>query len=151
MEAEANGADAVTSYTWITGHRMYSVSTNTSPRSEIKICRLGASDPDFNLRSEPMYLIREKASDHLFASCVETHGKYDLQVEQSANLVRSCKSIETLLDDGSALVVRYNFIGEHSATLCVWTASADENAVHSLSLPSGETIGWTGVVNVIYK
>ena len=118
----------------------------------MKLCRLGAGDPDFNLRSEPMYLLREKnAGDHLFASCVETHGKYDLQVEQSANLVHSCKGIETLVDDGSALVVRYDFIGGHSATLCLWTASADGSLTHTVTLPDGDSVTWKGVVNVLYK
>ncbi len=151
VEAEASGGEGTTSYTWLTGYRMYTVTTTTTPSTEVKICRLGAGDPDFNLRSEPMYLLREKnAADHLFASCVETHGKYDLQVEQSANLVHSCKGIETLVDDGSALVVRYDFIGGHSATLCVWTASADEPLTHTVTLPSGESFSWTGVVDAKY-
>ena len=152
VEAEAAGAEGMTAYTWLTGHRMYTLSTQTTPASEIKLCRLGAGDPDFNLRSEPMLLLRENgAQNRLFASCVETHGKYDLQVEQSANLVHSCKGIETLLDDGKALVVRYHFIGEHSATLCIWTASADENAPHTVTLPSGESLSWTGVHTAIYQ
>ena len=152
VEAEAAGAEGMTAYTWLTGHRMYTLSTQTTPASEIKLCRLGAGDPDFNLRSEPMLLLRENgAQNRLFASCVETHGKYDLQVEQSANLVHSCKGIETLVDDGKALVVRYHFIGEHSATLCIWTASADENAPHTVTLHSGESLSWTGVHTAIYQ
>ena len=152
VEAEATGGEKTTSYTWLTGYRMYTVTTTTTPSTEVKLCRLGAGDPDFNLRSEPMYLLREKnAGDHLFASCVETHGKYDLQIEQSANLVHSCKGIETLVDDGSALVVRYDFIGGHSATLCVWTASADESLTHTVTLSNGNTVTWKGVVNALYK
>ena len=152
VEAEAKGGEGTTSYTWLTGYRMYTITTVTTPSTEVKICRLGAGDPDFNLRSEPMYLLREKnAGDHLFASCVETHGKYDLQIEQSANLVHSCKGIETLVDDGSALVVRYDFIGGHSATLCVWTASSDDTLTHTVTLPGDNTISWVGVVDAIYK
>ena len=109
-EAKGHGGDGVTSYTWLTGYRMYTVSTATTPVTEIFICRSGATDPDFNLRNEPMYLVREKNADnHIFASCLETHGKYDLQVEQSANLVHSCKGI----------TVRYDFIDSHSVTLTV--------------------------------
>lgn len=147
VEARAKGGEESTSYTWLTGYRMYTVTTATTPSTEVFICRLGAGDPDFNLRSEPMYLLRENGKgDHLFASCVETHGKYDLQVEQSANLVHSCKGIKTLLDDGECLVVRYDFIGDHSATLAVWTASADESLAHTVSLPDGNSITWKGVL-----
>ena len=119
-EAKGYGGDGITSYTWLTGYRMYTVSTATTRGTEIYICRGGASDPDFNLRNEPMYLVREKnAGDHVFASCLETHGKYDLQVEQSANLVHSCKGITVLSDDGNGITVRYDFIGSHSVTLVV--------------------------------
>ena len=119
-EAKAHGADGTTSYTWLTGYRMYTVSTATTPATEVYICRGGASDPDFNLRSEPMYILREKnAGNHVFASCLETHGKYDLQVEQSANLVHSCKGVTVLSDDADGITVRYDFIGSHSVTLTV--------------------------------
>lgn len=120
VEAEAKGGEGVTAYTWLTGYRMYSLSTATSASTEVFLCRSGASDPDFNLRSEPMYLLREKqAKNHLFASCLETHGKYDLQVEQSANLVRSCKGVTVLSNDENGICVRYDFIGSHSVTLRV--------------------------------
>ena len=119
-EAKGRGGDGITSYTWLTGYRMYTVSTATTPGTEIYICRGGASDPDFNLRNEPMYLVRENnAGGHVFASCLETHGKYDLQVEQSANLVHSCKGITVLSDDENGITVRYDFIGSHSVTLTV--------------------------------
>ena len=119
-EARAHGGEGTTSYTWLTGYRMYTVSTATTPSTDIFICRGGASDPDFNLRSEPMYIVREKnAGGHVFASCLETHGKYDLQVEQSANLVHSCKGVEVISDDENGITVRYDFIGSHSVTLKV--------------------------------
>lgn len=119
-EAKGHGGNGVTSYTWLTGYRMYTVSTATTPGTEIFICRGGATDPDFNLRNEPMYLVREKNADsHIFASCLETHGKYDLQVEQSANLVHSCKGITVLSDDENGITVRYDFIDSHSVTLAV--------------------------------
>lgn len=119
-EAKGHGGNGVTSYTWLTGYRMYTVSTATTPETEIFICRGGATDPDFNLRNEPMYLVREKNADsHIFASCLETHGKYDLQVEQSANLVHSCKGITVLSDDENGITVRYDFIDSHSVTLAV--------------------------------
>ena len=67
-----------------------------------------------------MYIVREKnAGGHVFASCLETHGKYDLQVEQSANLVHSCKGVEVISDDENGITVRYDFIGSHSVTLKV--------------------------------
>ena len=101
LEAEADAAQGTTSYTWLTVYRMYSVSTTTSAQDKIFLARTGAGDPNFNLRSEPVYIIRSNSEpgSHLFASCLETHGKYDLKVEQSANLDRSCEGIEVLKNE----------------------------------------------------
>jgi hypothetical protein len=119
LEAEADAAQGTTSYTWLTVYRMYSVSTTTSAQDKIFLARTGAGDPNFNLRSEPVYIIRSNSEpgSHLFASCLETHGKYDLKVEQSANLDRSCEGIEVLKNEPELIEVRYLFKGEKTILL----------------------------------
>ncbi|MGM9762820.1 MAG: heparinase II/III family protein [Candidatus Cryptobacteroides sp.] len=150
VEASAKGAEGSTSYTWLTGDRMYSISTNTDPQTEVVLARIGANDPDFNLRSEPVYLLREKEKKcHTFASCIETHGKYDLQVEQSANLVHSCKGVTVLHDSHEYTVVKYDFINGNSVTVCLSNVNADSQATHSVTIPDGKTISWTGVADVL--
>ena len=147
VEAQASGAENSTAYTWLTGDRMYSISTNTTPETEVYLARIGANDPDFNLRNDPMYLLREKnVSDHVFASCVETHGRYDLQVEQSANLVRSCKGVKVYGND-DALVVKYSFINDNIVTLCVTFRDNGPSVEHSVEV-DGKTIRWNGPVSM---
>ena len=111
VEADADAAEGTTAYTWLTGYRMYSLSTATTAGDKVFITRSGASDPDFNLRSEPAYIIRHQGAPggHLFASCLETHGKYDIKIEQSANLDRSCTGVEVLENSPSHIAVRYSF------------------------------------------
>ena len=111
VEAEAAAAEGTTSYTWLTGYRMYSISTATTASTKVFLTRLGAADPDFNLRSEPAYILRDQARPglHLFASCLETHGKYDITVEQSANLDRSCTAVKVLRNAADGIAVRYEF------------------------------------------
>ena len=108
VEARAAGGDGKTTYTWMTGDRMYSLSVNTTPSTELYLARIGADDPDFNLRPDPVYIVRENGvRSRTFVSCLETHGKYDLQVEQSANLVHSCESVATLLDTAEYTVAEF--------------------------------------------
>ena len=111
VEAEADAAEGFTAYTWLTGHRMYSLSSATSKGDKVFLVRTGAQDPDFNLRSEPAFVLRHESASgsHLFASCLETHGKYDITVEQSANLDRSCTGIEVLENGPGSIRVRYDF------------------------------------------
>ena len=120
LEAEAAGGEGSTSYTWICGNKLYSITSATTPATEVKLLRTGADDPDFNLRSEPALMLRERGvGSHTFVSCIETHGMYDLQVEQAANMVRSCTGIETLRDDDECSVLRFDFAGGHSAEVTV--------------------------------
>ena len=147
VEAQAKGGEQTTAYTWLTGNRMYSISTNTTPDTEVYLARIGANDPDFNLRNDPMYMLREKnASDHVFASCVETHGKYDLQVEQSANLVRSCKGVKVYSNE-DALVVKYSFINDNSVLFCVAFKDNSNDAEHIVEV-DGKPVKWTGPVSM---
>ncbi len=145
VEAEAKGGEEVSSYTWITGNRMYSLSVDTDAETGIYIARTGANDPDFELRSEQMIMFREKAAkNHTFAACLETHGKYDLQVEQSANLERSCKDVKVVYDKDGYVVVDYLFIDGNTVRFCLALKNADEAAKHSVSLADGSTVSWTG-------
>jgi len=73
----------------------------------MKFLRLGANDPDFNLRtSSTAWLVREpKAKNHTFVSLIETHGQYDVVWETSANLVSKCQAVCVKENNSSQLVV----------------------------------------------
>ena len=150
VEARANGAEGHTSYTWMTGDRMYSLSLATTPETEIFLARSGADDPDFNLRNDPMILFREKGrKNHIFAGCLETHGRYDLQVEQSENLVHSCKGVKVFRGEG-AVVAEYSFISGNRVLFCVATGDNSQDAVHKVDL-EGRSIEWKGVKSLIFE
>lgn len=152
VEAEADGGEGITSYTWLTGNRMYTASTATTSGTDVFIARTGANDPDFNLRSEPVYILRENArKTHTFASCIETHGKYDLQVEQSANLVHSCRSVDILYDTDSYTIVRYGFAGGHYVIFCQSSEDNSKTSVHEVTLEDGSTVSWKGAVSLIFE
>lgn len=146
VEAEGRNTETNTStYTWLTGDRFYSLSTATTPETELRLVRVGANDPDFNLRGEPAYLIREQGrKNHLFCSALETHGTYDLQVEQSANLTASCREVRVLADTPEYTVARFAFEGGHTVTLCV----AYDGAPQHCAAAGGETFEWEGAYAV---
>ncbi len=150
VEAQAKGGDSVSSYTWLTGSRMYSLSLATDSDTEIYLARTGANDPDFELRSEQMIMFREKAAaNHTFAACLETHGRYDLQLEQSANLERSCTDVKVVYDDENYVVADYCFAGGNSLRFCISLRNADEEARHCVTLADGQPVYWDGPMTVI--
>ena len=130
----------------------YSLSVNTTPSTELYLARIGADDPDFNLRPDPVYIVRENGvRSRTFVSCLETHGKYDLQVEQSANLVHSCESVATLLDTAEYTVAEFGFAGGHKVILCIASADSGKDVAHEVNLEDGRQLSWTGPVSLKYE
>ena len=54
----------------------------TDENDELLLTRIGANDPDFNLRRDPAIIVRRpEASDTLFASIIQPHGSYNVVSE----------------------------------------------------------------------
>ncbi len=138
-----NKTSNTTTYTWLQGDKFYSLSTATTPETELYMVRAGANDPDYHLRGEGAFLVREKGrKNHTFASALETHGTYDLQVEQSANLTASCREVKLLYDGQEATIVRLSFKDGEQVTLCAAT-SADADRRYRIKV-AGECFEWQG-------
>ncbi len=145
-----NTTGSTATYTWLQGDKFYSLSTATTPETELYMVRAGANDPDYHLRGEGAFLVREKGrTNHTFASALETHGTYDLQVEQSANLTASCREVTILYDGDEATIVRIWFKGGEQLTLCV-AAEADA-ARHYRIKVAGERFEWQGTYRLLQK
>lgn len=147
--AGRNLTDSTSCFTWITGDRFYSLSTATTPASELVLAATGANDPDFNLRRAQVFLVREQGRrDHTFFSSLESHGTYDLQVEQSDNLTASCRAVRLACDTRQYTVAVAEYAGGHRVVLCLANASADPAAHHRVKTPEG-TFAWTGPYQVV--
>lgn len=144
LEARGYNTQGSTStYTWLQGDKFYSLSTATTPESELCLVRSGANDPDYHLRAEGAFLVREQGKcNHTFASVIETHGTYDLQVEQSANLTASCRKVKLLADTSDHTIVEVEFVGGEHLIFCV-AYEADKSQEHCVETASGQ-FRWQG-------
>ncbi len=119
-------------FTWLAGDRFYSMNTLAGEGCEMFFARTGASDPDFNLRSEQCHIVRQKdASRHLFVSTIESHGKYDLVVEQTSAATSSIAGIETLADTREYTVVRITMKSGVKATLMLANDDPSASSHHN--------------------
>lgn len=113
--------------------------------------RLGANDPDFNLRNETAFLIREKEQkNHTFATSIETHGDYDVVMETSNNLTSSCEEVKVVMDTAEYTVIKAIYKGGHSVTLCLANAEESKENKHHLSV-EGKNYDWNGRCGVFAK
>jgi hypothetical protein len=131
---------------WLMDHSYYSLTTSISDASEIHFCRLGANDPDFNLRSEPALIIREQAKRHLFATVLEQHGYFNESLEQSEQARGTIQSVERIHTDELADVLRIEDSANSDLLILHWKGESPE-ATHSV-LVNGKTYEWQGHLSV---
>lgn len=84
--ARSESLTGATLVSWLQNNTYYTwLGTSSNENAECIFVRSGASDPSFNLRSEPGFVLRSKGKTTLFASVLETHGYFNEEVEASTN------------------------------------------------------------------
>lgn len=139
-EGTANGP---VQFTWINGSRYYTVTSAVSAPTRLVLTRIGANDPDFNLRNEAAFMLRTRAAHHVFASVVEPHGVWDGTKEFTAGGAPSIKSVRVLAATDEGTVVAIEGADGLAWTLSLTNRPSDPRAEHRLEA-GGETYTWTG-------
>jgi hypothetical protein len=109
LEATGKSEKGTANFTWYNGNRFYSITSTINPKTELYLTRIGANDPEFNLRNEAAFMLRENnTGNHSFASVIEPHGLYDLVGEVTIGFESNIKNLELIEDntDFSALQIK---------------------------------------------
>ncbi|MGB5246819.1 MAG: alginate lyase family protein, partial [Woeseia sp.] len=86
VEGRGRPASDNTQFSWMNNDRFYTLTSVAEKSDELLFTRLGASDPAFNLRQDPAFIIRRQgAGDTTFVSTIETHGSYNPVAESAVN------------------------------------------------------------------
>lgn len=96
---EATGIPSGTSsqFTWMNNRKFYSVTALTDNRDQFILGRVGANDPTYNLRRDPMLIQRKpRTQDALFVQVIESHGTYNPVTEKALNAYASVASLESI-------------------------------------------------------
>jgi hypothetical protein len=93
------------SFTWLDGERYYTSVINAYPETEVIFGRIGANDPNFNLRSEPVFMVRRVAKTHLFVNAIQPHGYFNEAREISVDPYGNIKNVKVIGDGDAASVV----------------------------------------------
>ncbi|MFI3323113.1 MAG: heparinase II/III family protein [Rikenellaceae bacterium] len=143
-EGEAKTENDNVSFTWVHGDRFYGLTTTVVPEgATIYHLRTGANDPNMNIRTEPAVVIRQEGEpSHIFASTLEMHGTYDLNIEQTLGTAPEIVKIETILDSENYTGVRLtNDKGEQMVAIVNNVALDAETHIVEID---GETYTWSG-------
>jgi hypothetical protein len=141
---EPNG---IMQFTWINGNRFYSITSNTDTSSEVYFTRIGASDPNFNLRNETGFIIRQKTKSYCFANIIEPHGSFDPIKEKTSGSYSNFEEIKVLESNLDYTVV--NIAGKQNINWMVFISNSDPNSesIHSIEI-NNNSYNWAGPVAI---
>ena len=129
---------------WMSNDKFYTLTAITAENDEIIFTRIGANDPEFNLRRDPGMIIRKKGvKDALFVSIIEPHGTYSPVSEFAVNAYSAIDKMTILLNDEAYTVVEIRFKNETSKVIAIANLDNSENSEHKLTI--ADTIyKWSG-------
>ena len=107
------------------------------------IGRSGASDPSFNLISEPIFILRKEGQNYLFASVIEPHGWFSEAHEQSRDARGRLTTVKVIGHDETGSVVEVEGANNLRWRIMVSNGPASSTAVHTMNL-NGTSFSWTG-------
>lgn len=147
-EAEGKSNTNTGALTILNGNSYYTITTTADAATQFDFLRTGASDPDFNLRSETGFLVRKKGKDELFASVIEPHGVFNPVSEISSGSQSSVNEINTLVNNDEYTGIKIVFKNKEEWTVLIANADNGSNAEHTL-IVSGKNFSWAGPYEVL--
>lgn len=144
LEASGKSSSKNLKVSWLNNKVFHTLTSLTDPNDELLFTRVGAHDPEFNLRRDPGFVIRRnESSNTLFASLLETHGSYSPVTEFSVNSKSSIASLQLLLDTDAYTVISIEHQNGKQILFAIANQSAVKEEKHQLLL-NNKTYHWKG-------
>ncbi|MFT2098879.1 heparinase II/III family protein [Marinomonas sp. 2405UD66-6] len=134
---------------WLHDSSYYSLVSTAPKGGEVIFTRIGANDPDFNLRAEPAFILRQSGSNHVFASVLETHGYFNESIEASDGARGLVSEIEVLAENADGTVIEIKTVTGSVYRFGVSNRSAGEQSnEHTISTSHG-VFSWKGAFSAL--
>jgi hypothetical protein len=144
LEGQGKPASNNTRFSWMGSGRFYTLTSVAGSTDELLFTRIGANDPDFNLRRDAAFMIRRSdTGDTTFVNIVEPHGGYSPVSELAVNANSSIAELKIVHDDENYTAVSIEDLDGHTSLFVVSNADASAGARHRLEI-DGRTWQWTG-------
>jgi len=138
-------AEMVSDLSLVIDDQFYTLTHTASSATNAYLTRLGANDPDNNLRNEQAMILRAEDEDVSFFSVYERHGRYDNDEEVT---VFSGGSVQTLTMTRSGATDIYTLVPQTGGEVHLLIDDNTDGAVEHTITHNGEAISWTGPIGL---
>jgi hypothetical protein len=144
LEGKGKPASENTKFSWMGNGKFYTLTSATKPIDELLFVRLGANDPEFNLRRDAALIIRRKdAEGTVFVSVIEPHGNYSPVTELAVNSNSNISNLGVVYDDEDYTAVVIEDLGGQSHVFILSNSDSSTSANHQLKI-GDQTFHWSG-------
>ena len=148
VEAEARPRTSPATLTWLNSNRFYSVTTVADSTTHLLLTRVGANDPNFNLRPETALVVRQQwKRGGTYVSVIEPHGEFNPTAETASGAQSEILDIKVLHDSPEATIVDVTFRNKKGVRVAIANQDPDGSRTHAIRLPEG-TYRWQGYYQI---
>ena len=147
-EGDATKLPQLSQITLLNNGTFYTISSVADDSTKIFFARVGANDPNFNLRHDPAFIYRKNGSNQTFFNVIESHGKFDPVAEVSTNAYTSVKKMEVLYNDDDYSVFSFT-TSSKKITIAQSNNNNNKDAHHSIKF-NDSVLEWNGAYTIIF-
>ena len=143
---EASGKPSTdnTVFSWKNNNIFYTLTTTSNNSDDLILSRIGANDPDYNLRKDPVFIVsRKETKNTTFASIIESHGSYSPVNELALNAYSNISSIKIILDSDNYTAIQIVTKSDKIKTLIISNKDNSESKKHNIKINDKE-YNWNG-------
>ena len=129
---------------WLLNNKFYSYTAICSNNDEVIIGRIGANDPEYNLRNEQTLILRKKnAKDALYVSTIESHGTYNPVTELALNAYSNIDEIKVVHNSKAYTAVSIKTNNGKTNVFILSNENSEKEAEHKLTI-NNKVYSWVG-------
>lgn len=123
--------------------KIFTLTTASLPDDEFILGRLGANDPEYNLRPDPVFIQRRNGGNSIFASVVESHGVYDPVSEIPQQPFSEVKSVVIIHDSKEYTAIQITHQSGKNWTVAIANTNGSDQGTHQLKIGENQ-LNWNG-------
>lgn len=151
VESRGKAGESNTKFTWSNNRKFYTLTQALGSNDRVILGRIGATDPEFNLRRDPVFISRkENVKDALFVTVLEPHGSYDPVTELGKNSFSQVKDLKVITDTPEYTAVQITGHNGERILFLMSNQEASGDEQHQLIIDK-EEFKWEGPYTIINK
>nr|WKN34549.1 heparinase II/III family protein [Tunicatimonas sp. TK19036] len=131
-------------FTWFNHGKFFTMNADIREGDELLLTRIGANDPNFNLRRDPGLIHRRKGGNTTFANLYEMHGYYDYASEIPINSYASVTDLKVLHESANYVAIQFQLKSGGLYQFAFSLNDKQENSQHSITTTTGQ-LQWKGI------